>query len=970
MTAERNAMNTGTRTAGCLLQPNRLQPDRHGGDALRSVIGWTILLAATATCVVKAPARSEAADAGRQVQQFESPLAIEVSPVTFEFSSPRDKLTLVVTGRYADGIVRDVTHEAQFATSDAEVVTVSDNVVRPAGDGAATIVARVGKVTSATRIKSTSQEETRPISFRYETLAALSKQGCNAGACHGSPSGKGGFRLSLRGFDAKSDEVTLIREAQGRRTNLVDPDASLLLLKPLMKVPHGGGKKIRSADPAYAVLRDWIREGCQTDPEDAPRCIGIELLPPGGRLLKHPANTQQLSVLAAFSDGSRRDVTDLAVFSSSDSSVATVDRDGFVNGLDRGEAAIIVRYMEFIESTSLTFVRDIKDYRWNDPPENNYVDTHVYSKLRQLQFLPARACTDGEFVRRVHLDVIGIVPPADVVVRFLADESPDKRAELIESLLERPEYAKFWALKWGDLLRMTSGQVGSSGVHKYHRWVNRAIDSNMAYDDFARELLTASGSTFDNPPANFYRTASDMNECVETISQLFLGARLQCAKCHNHPFERWTQDNYFGMGAFFNRVERKKTRRSDELFVWSATSGEVTQPRTGQEMQPWAPGIGAVAVTDSTDRRLKFADWLTDPANPFFAKVEVNRIWSHLLGRGIVDPTDDFRDSNPPSNAKLLDALAADFVEHEYDRKHVIRTILNSNTYQSSIQANEFNRDDTKYFSHYLPRLLTAEQLLDAICHVTGVPEVFGSLPPGTKATQLPAPDLLKHDFLRVFGQPARQTVCQCERTADSNLGMAIEFLNGPLIHGKLRAEENRFQSMIAEGSTDEEVITSLHLASIARFPTDQELRASRAHLLEKQELQVLENSRFDRQIEELQSSIDKLLEKSRATLLSAKLEAIPQSIRGDTQTAIAIPAADRTAVQKYLVERLGEMLQINEEEVLAALPEETAHEIAAWRTQASELAAQKKTRKQCRVMAMEDICWVLLNRNEFLFNH
>jgi hypothetical protein len=355
----------------------------------------------------------------------------------------------------------------------------------------------------------------------------------------------------------------------------------------------------------------------------------------------------------------------------------------------------------------------------------------------------------------------------------------------------------------------------------------------MPYDQFARELLSASGSTLQNPAANFYRTATDTQDCVESISQIFLGARLQCAKCHNHPFERWTQDNYYGMAAFFNRVQRKKSPRADEMFIYMTAAGEVTQPRTGKQMKPWLPGQGEIEPPPG-DRRDPFVGWLTSKDNMLFAKVEANRLWSFVMGRGIVDPPDDFRDSNPPSNAALLDALAKDFATHNYDRKHVLRTILNSRTYQADFRANDFNKDDVKYFSHYQPRLLSAEQLLDAICAMTALPETFAGLPAGTKATELPTPDVAKHEFLKIFGQPERLTVCACERTCESNLGMAIQFFNGPLIYGKLRDVNNRFRKSMAAGKSNEEIVTELYLAAVCRKPTPKEMEASLAHVAAK----------------------------------------------------------------------------------------------------------------------------------------
>ena len=760
---------------------------------------------------------------------------VKVFPETILLQGVREEAQVVVTGHYTDGTVRDLTHSAEFSTSNAKVAVVQGSVILPKHDGQAMVQVEVSGKKSFVMVTVTNQEKPQPVSFLYGTLAALSKNNCNAGACHGSPSGKAGFRLSLRAFDSTLDELTLIREDFGRRTNPLDAENSLLLLKPLMKVAHGGGRQIRTTDPAYQVVRDWISEGCQMDEPGAARPISIEVYPKSGRILRKPAYDQQLSVWAHYSDGSVRDITKLAVYSSSDVEVADVDSAGLIKGERRGEVAVIVRYLEFIESCFITFVEDIEGFEWNNPPVHNFVDTLVDEKLQQLQYLASDLCTDEEFIRRLYLDVIGILPALEEVQNFASDESPNKRAELVDALLERPEYAKFWALKWGDLLRLTSGQVTAEGVHKYYRWVERSFAENKPYDQFATELLTASGSTFSNPAGNFYRTAKDMNDCVETISQVFMGARLQCAKCHNHPFERWTQDNYYGMGAFFNRIQRKNTKRPNELFIWVTNTGDVTQPRTGEKMKPWAPGLGDLENPDEYDPRNDFAQWLTKEDNPFFAKIEVNRIWSHVFGRGIVDPPDDFRDTKPPRNAALLYRLASEFVESGYDRKAILATMLKSRTYQTSYQPNEYNEDDVKYFSHYQPRLLSAEQLLDAICHVTEIPETFSGLPAGTKATHLPAPDLVSNEFLKIFGQPERQTVCACERTSESNLSMAIQFFNGPLVYGKLRDEKNSFRRMIEAGVDNREIVRGLYQRAVCRLPSETELQASLDHLASKE---------------------------------------------------------------------------------------------------------------------------------------
>lgn len=761
---------------------------------------------------------------------IESPTQLAIYPTAIDLNDATGRQQIVVIGKDAKDQSRDWTRHARITSSRPEIAEVRNGVIYPLADGESEINIDVGGAHQTIPVKVSQMATRRPVQFESEVLVALSKQGCNSGACHGSPSGKGGFRLSLRAFDLKLDELTLIHEDFGRRVNLIEPEKSLLLLKPLMKVAHGGGKQIRKEDEAYAILEDWIAGGAKPDPAGTPRVTKIEVTPSEKQIRLLADGRQQLAVTAHFADGKTRDVTHLAAYESSNTTVATVDAYGLVTPHARGEVVVLVRLLEYIESVPLMFVENQSGFQWAAPTPANYIDQLVYEKLQQLQFLPAETCTDAEFIRRVHLDLLGVLPTVEQTSAFLSDSSADKRSKLIDSLLERDEYAKFWALKWGDLLKMTSKDVGDEGVYKYHRWVEDTLRSNMPYDEFAAELLTGSGSTLANPPANFYRTAADMNECVETISQVFLGARLQCAKCHNHPFERWTQDNYYGLGAFFNRVQHRKTERPGEMFIYTSFSGEVTQPRTGQVMAPWLPQVGSIDRAADADQRVAFAEWLIKPENPYFARIEANRIWSQLFSRGIVDPIDDFRDSNPPANGPLLDALTKDFVDSGFDRKHLLRSILNSRTYQASHITNEMNRDDTTYFSHQEPRMLGAEQLLDAINHTLNLDQKLGSLPAGTLATQMPAPDVAKVDFLKVFGQPERSTVCACERSSDSNLGMAIELFNGPLIHEKLRAENNRFRKSVAEGKSTEEAIKELYLAAVCRPPSDIELKAALDH--------------------------------------------------------------------------------------------------------------------------------------------
>lgn len=670
----------------------------------------------------------------------------------------------------------------------------------------------------------------RPISFCQDILPILTRQGCNAGTCHGSPSGKGGFALSLMAFDAPKDYVMLTRDMHGRRIDMFDPELSLILRKPSNSLSHRGGLKLPNDGREYQILRKWIAAGCVDDTATQPKCNSIQVTPNGAAVLTFPSNTQSMRVKAEFSDGSSREVTHLVKFTSSDESIASVSHNGLVKGLKRGQVAISARYLEHVVSRHFTFVQPVASFKWNNPPEANYIDKHVHTKLRQMQFLPSDLCSDNEFVRRVHLDVIGRLPTIIEVETFLNDKHDDKRAQLINILLERPEYATFWAQKWGDLLRLHPGTVSASGTHKFNRWLVGTFQNNMRYDQFAYKLLTASGSTFSHPQANYYRTAANMSDALETTAQIFLGSRLACAKCHNHPFERWTQDNYYGLGAVFNRVQRKPGTRPDEIFILMGRSGEVTQPRTGQTMKPWIPGRGYIDVPANIDRRRVFADWLTNTDNVWFAKVEANRLWASVMGQGIVEPIDDFRDSNPPVNPALLDALAADFAKNGFDRKILLRVILNSRTYQASARPTKHNAEDKILFSHYQPHLLTAEQLLDAVVQVTGVSETFPNLPTGTSATALPSPQL-NNTFLKIFGQPARSSACACERPQEPQLGQALELLNGKFLHGRLDSKTNRISLLLKAKKSNSEIITELYLLALSRRPSLNEMKLAKTHI-------------------------------------------------------------------------------------------------------------------------------------------
>ncbi len=776
---------------------------------------------------------------------------LSVYPPTATLKGPRQRLQLII--HRAGTLPVDVTRQVDYAIEPPGIITISDTgQVTPRGTGIAVVTARIGDFFVESQISVEDFADVPPVSFEHETLPVLAKSGCSGGACHGAPHGKAGFRLSLFGDDAEFDRKALVREAQGRRVSPLNPENSMLLLKPTMELPHMGGQRFTSADSAYEILRNWIAEGCRVE-KPAVNCVGIEVFPTGTRVLKLPQAHQQLRVVTYFSDGSARDVTHLAKFETSDTSKADVGKDGFVRGYGRGDIAVIVRYGHHIETPLLTLVRDVEGFAWTSPVVLNEIDTHVDRKLQQMQFVAADVCDDETFLRRVYLDVIGLLPTIEERLRFLKSTSGIKRSELIDDLLDRPEYARYWGQKWGDLLRVSRKQIGLNSVLSYAAWLQASVQDNVPYNVFARQILTATGDTTRNPAANYYRTSADTNDAMETSAQLFLGTRIQCAKCHNHPFERWTQDNYYGLAAVFHRVERKavvaeepetdekkvkKKKKNEEprgAIISDVATGDVIHPATGQAVLPWVPVGGELLVTEQTGRRNAFADWLTSEDNPFFARVEVNRIWTHVMGRGIVEPFDDFRDSNPPSNSPLLDFLAAEFRSHGYDRKHVLRLILNSRTYQASSLANRFNATDTRYFSHYRPRRLSAEQLVDAISEVVGVQNEFVGVPAGTKATWLPAPDLKPHDpselgsvdFLKVFGQPERQSVCECERGDETSLGQALELLNGEYLNKRLTAPESRFRKLLKANTPLDQIIRELYCAAICREPLPEEIETA-----------------------------------------------------------------------------------------------------------------------------------------------
>lgn len=784
-----------------------------------------------------------------------NPVALAIWPTAIVLEGPRSTQQVLVTGRYANGSERDLTRSCTWRLEASDIAELRpQGLLVPHRDGSTTLVARVGSVEARASVHVRNFALPQPVSFRREVMPVLSIAGCNAGSCHGIPSGRNGFRLSLWGNDPSFDFVQLTHDALGRRTSSLRPEDSLVLQKALGRVPHEGGRRFSPASMAAAILTTWQSEGRRDDPPSLPALMRLEVAP-ASRVLHAPACSQQLAVTARYADGSIADVTRLTVFTSSEPAVARADQGGLISFSRPAEVAILCRYQDQVATARLTQLPRAEGIVWISPPEHNYVDHHVFAKLREHGIAPSELCTDAEFLRRAYFDVCGRGPTPDEARAFFA--APD-RPRLIETLLARPEYADFWSLKWADVLRVTRKFIQPAGARAYRDWLCDAVRTDMPLDQMARALLLSKGHSYKDPPANYYaviRTPRNADESLafdaaETTAQLFLGVRMKCAKCHNHPFERWTQDDYWGLAAFFVQVKQQRDGKDPGVgnpehrpvaVLIDPKAPELVQPRSGKAVRPKPLGAAASDVAGGKDRREALADWLVRPDNPFFARSIVNRLWFHLMGKGIVDPVDDFRESNPPSNDALLDALAQDFIAGGFRARATLRTILNSRTYQLSSRSNASNQEDTRYFSHVLARSLTAEQLLDAICDVTGVPEVFEGSPPGTRAVQLPDGEVIaskgrylnyeRHPFMKQFGQPDREIACECGREADFTLNRALELMNGPTVTKKLRHPENRLAKLLVPPRSDAEALEELYLAALARRPTQQAARSFLDHV-------------------------------------------------------------------------------------------------------------------------------------------
>lgn len=668
------------------------------------------------------------------------------------------------------------------------------------------------------------------VSFLGDILPVLSKAGCNAGKCHAKPEGQNGFKLSVFAYDPKSDYREITQDARGRRVFPAYPEESLLLKKPTATVEHEGGERFAAGSKPYELLKRWIEAGMPYANPDEPVLLGIRVTPSEGTYTKE--SQQTLSVEAAYSNGVSRNVTEWTEFESSEKEIAKVDDAGRVTvGRFTGETIIIARFMGTVATSRITVPgdRQLPDHLYAKLPVNNFIDELAYVRFRKLGLLPSDRCTDAEFLRRVSLDLIGTLPKPSQAREFIADTDPHKRARLVDRLLEHPSYGDHWAGKWADLVRPNPDRVGVKSVYMLDQWLRDSFRQNKPFNEFTREILTAQGSTHEYGPTVIFRDRREPADITTMVSQIFLGVRLECAKCHHHPNEKWSQDDFYQFAAFFGEVKRKGTGISppisgDYEVIYHSPGGHVSHPLTGATMKPKPPDGPLTTIPDGTDPRRVLADWVCQPDNPFFSRAIVNRIWAELFGRGMVDPVDDFRTSNPPSNEALLGALAEDFAKHNFDLKHLMRRIVTSHLYQLSSLPNPYNAGDTRNFSRSYRRRLPAEVLMDAVTDITGAPPTFQGMPPGARAKTTWSYKI-NSEFLDAFGRPNSSSDCPCERDMRTSVVQALHLMNSNDLQARITHPDGQAARLAASERSPQEIITELYLATYNRFPEPEELR-------------------------------------------------------------------------------------------------------------------------------------------------
>jgi hypothetical protein len=754
----------------------------------------------------------------------DAPGDLAVLPDSIVLSGRGSHQQLVVEARAGGSYIGNRTASSTFVSSNPNVAIVDDKgIVTAVGDGRTFIAIRDGDKRASTVVEVVHAAAPYPLTFRNHVLPVLTRVGCNSGPCHGALAGKSGFKLTLRGYDPEADYLTLTRQATARRINKVEPARSLMLLKPTLAVSHGGGKRFTTGSAEYRVISDWIAAGTPAPSESDPSLTHLEVFPPAARL--KPGDEQPIIVRARFSDGHAEDVTRWAKFATNEGAVATVGDDGVVKVQGTGEAAISASYLSRLVTARIAspFPAHVDPAVYARAPRANFIDEAVLAKLQELNLEPSPLSSDSEFIRRAYLDAAGILPEPEEVRTFLADTRPGKRARLIDALLERPEFVDYWAYKWSDLLLVSSKSLQSNAMWAYHNWIRESVAANKPWDRMAREILTASGNTLTNGAANYYVLHKNPIDVTENVALTFMGFSITCARCHNHPLERWTQKDYYQMANLFSRVAIKNGGERGDIIVFPARTGEINHPRLNAPMPP-RPLDGQPLPLDSPqDRRQYFADWLVAPENPFFARAAVNRVWKNFMGRGLVEAVDDIRDANPPSNPALLAALTRDFVQHRFDLKELARTIMMSTTYQLTSKPTGTNAGDLKYHSHYIAKRLPAEVMLDAIGQVTGVRESFPGHP-GRRALQLPDAAVESY-FLTAFGRPPRVTAADSERQQEPSITQALHVINGDTINRKLRAPKGLIASLIDGNADSKTAVERLYLAALSRYPTEDELK-------------------------------------------------------------------------------------------------------------------------------------------------
>ncbi len=756
--------------------------------------------------------------------------AVAFSPVTATLTGLCSRQQLLVTQTAGDDVV-DLTRQATYVSESPEVATVDERgVVHAVGEGTTAIRIDIEGQQQSVTVTVENLNANVALDFQRDIQPLLARHACNSGACHGKARGQNGFQLSLLGFDSDFDHQALVKEARGRRVFFAAPEQSLLLTKPTGADPHGGGVRIETGSEAYELLRQWIAQGAPRHVPDTPTLVSVTV-EPDARVMPYNSD-QQLRVTAHYSDESTRDVTHLATYQSNDSAIAAVDESGLVTASEiTGETAVMGRYQGYfaVSTASVPLPGEVPSEYYDDLPRRNFVDEHVYTSLERLSLTVSEPAPDHKYLRRAYVDIIGRLPTVEEARAFLEDPSPEKRDQLIDHLLNQPEYAEHWANKWADLLRPNPYRVGIKTVLNYDNWIRSAFRRNQPYDEFVRELITAEGSTWEDGHVTLFRDRRSPDEITTIVSQLFLGIRLECAKCHHHPFEVWGQDDFYSFAAFFAKIGHKGTGLSppisgSEEMIFAGTSGNVRHPLTNAVMEP-RPLFGEpVEIPTDGDPRDALAEWLTSGDNPFFAQTMANRVWADIMGRGLVEPVDDLRATNPPSNAALLTALGNDFRDSGFDLKHLIRTITRSHAYGLSSLPSDRNVVDTRNFSRHYRVRLRAEVLADSWTQIVGMPQTYSAMPPGSSAKEIWT-HRVESQFLDTFGRPDPNQDPPCERTTDTTVVQALHLMNAKDLHAKL-VDDASWANQLAESElTPAQIVENVYLAVYSRLPDEEELQ-------------------------------------------------------------------------------------------------------------------------------------------------